>query len=299
MNLPKINMVFHGRWDWVFERILYLYQSQCKEFLITPSVHPIKGYDVYQYWRPGSVRAQAMSKNTNSNSEFYRRGIHMVHDSPYDKKRSNSDYRIGVIQRYHSILCTSKEQQNFYSNYHNNVHYVPLGVFEDRIMQPPKNESKLSLGFKARLYKDGVKGEQLLFQIARKLSSNKYEFVIVSPNAKKLINDLQNLGFTVKTSGNIDVLLVCSKYEGTPLPLVEACASGVYVLSTPVGEAPQILGKKQICSSSDDFVEQLNRLYDNRSLLLNFVNNGPHLVKNRTWENFFQQSENLWNSILQ
>lgn len=41
---------------------------------------------------------------------------------------------------------------------------------------------------------------------------------------------------------NIDVLLVTSRSEGTPLPLLEAMASGAYVIATDVGVVREVIG---------------------------------------------------------
>jgi hypothetical protein len=160
---------------------------------------------------------------------------------------------------------------------------------------------KIRLGFVARLYPDKVKGEDLLFEIASQLSPDQFEFVIrcdKSDNRKSvLIRNIQKLGFDISVDTEIDVLLICSKYEGTPLPLIEALASGTCVLSTNVGESPEVLSKENICKTSKDFVNRIKQIEQNRDQLKHFVENGYKLVSNRTWEIFFEKSRYLWTDI--
>lgn len=304
-DLPKVNMVFHGPVNWTFEKILYEYRSRLEgQYNIIPSENPISGCDVYQFFRPASVAAQRMNRKLPANHEFFLNGIHMIHDSPYDIKRHNTDFRLSTISKYRYIMCTSKEQYDFYYfkiNENASIRYIPLGFFEDKIRRALLSNklSKIRIGFIARLYPDRVKGEDLLLEIASNLDPNKFEFVIDSPNAQRLVDSLKVNKFTVLSNTQFDVLLICSKYEGTPFPLLEALAGGTYVLSTRVGEARWLLPENQLCSSdANEFVEKLNRIEENRNILKDFIERGQALVKGRTWDNHINQMTKLWDSII-
>ena len=302
--LPKINMVFFGTINWTFEKILAEYTSRLKEkYNIIPSRIPISGCDIYQYWRPAHVTAQKLFSKISPTHEYFTKGIHMIHDSPYDIKRHNTNFRLNHISKFNSVLCTSREQYDFYGTKvgYESLHHIPLGVFEDKVIHKAEinREKKIKIGFVARLYPDKVKGEDLLVQIAEKLDPRLFEFVIHSPSAPGLISQLKSLKFSVNTQGEFDVLLICSKYEGTPLPLIECCASGIYVLSTRVGEAKWLLPESQLCSNEPtEFVEKLNYISSNKEILEESLTEMPNLVKNRKWDNHVKGAEHLWYKIM-
>jgi hypothetical protein len=302
-DLPKINMVFFGNIDWIFEKILNEYTKQLSHsYNIIPSYGPISNCDVYQYWRPVCPYAQRLFSKIPSTHEFFTKGLHMIHDSPYDYRRHNTDFRLKIMPKFNQVLCTSKEQYDFYGSKtsYDNLNYIPLGVFKDRIIKNTKinKDKKLKLGFVARLYPDKVKGEDELIEIAKKLDPLNFEFVIHSPNAHALIQKLKFCGFNVFNSGEFDILIICSKNEGTPLPLLESCAGGTYVLSTSVGESRWMLPENQLCKTVEEFVIKLNMIYSNRELLENAQVNLPKLVRSKTWDNHTKQLEHVWYKIM-
>ena len=95
----------------------------------------------------------------------------------------------------------------------------------------------------------------------------------------------------------IDVTLILSKHEGTPLPLIESIGFGNYVLANPVGEVPTILNDHHIIKSMRDLTDKLNMIYHDRSLLEMFLNNSNDLIEGRTIKNFVTQTENIWKMI--
>ena len=305
-----INMVFHGHWGWVFSMMVEKYKELLKDYHIISSVNPIEGCDVYQYWRPVSPGMKLMIKKYPPTHEFFRKSIHMVHDSPYDNFRSSTAFRKSTLNHFHSLQCTSLEQFNFYNNFKGDTHswYTPLGVSESITKKPTyNNNGKIRLGFCGRIYSDKVKGEEELIKLAKLLPRDKFEFVIASPNADTYVNMLRDeLGFTVYTKGSqsmnyvynkIDVTLILSKYEGTPLPLIESIKAGSYVLGNDVGEVSTLLNDKHIIKSIKDLKNKLNKIYDNRSILKTFLEESEDLIKDRTWYNFITQSENIWKTI--
>jgi glycosyltransferase involved in cell wall biosynthesis len=275
------------------------------EYNIIPSIDPIRNAHVYQYWRPQWPKAQRFFRSLPKDSKMYTHGIHMLHDSPYDIKRHNTEQRKVNISNFRYVMCTSMEQYEYYQSLGDSVVYCPLSGLNNAAF-PLKldfnRNKKIRIGFVARLYPDRVKGEDMLQSIASQLSPENFEFVlhVTDMNNKKnvLERNIRSMGFNVLHKSEIDVLLICSKYEGTPLPLIEAISSGTYVLSTSVGDAPTVLPKKQICNTVEDFVDHLHRIESNRSILNEFIETGPSLVSSRTWENFFEKNRDLWESII-
>ena len=309
-KLPIVNMVFHGHWGWVFSQMVENYKKHLSNCNIISSVDPIEGCDVYQYWRPANKRMQAMINTYPPTHDFLRKGIHMIHDSPHDKFRANTPFRQDSIGCFHSILCTSLEQYNYYKKFKKNakIWYTPLGIGNDIVKKEIINKTqKIRLGFVGRIYSDKIKGEDELIKLAKLLPKEKFEFVILSPNADsyigKLRNELQFTVYTVKDGSfhdmykKIDVTLILSKHEGTPLPLIESIGFGNYVLANPVGEVPTILNDHHIIKSMRDLTDKLNMIYHDRSLLEMFLNNSNDLIEGRTIKNFVTQTENIWKMI--
>jgi len=309
-GLPIVNMVFHGHWGWVFSKMVENYKKHLKNCYIISSVNPIEGCDVYQYWRPGSRHMQAMIQQYNSNHPFLSKGVHMIHDSPYDKFRANTPFRQDSIGCFHSILCTSLEQYNYYKKFKKNakIWYTPLGIDDDITKKKIINKNqKIRLGFVGRIYSDKIKGEDALIKLAKQLPKEKFEFVILSPNAEsyisKLRDELQFKVHTVKDGSfyhmykKIDVTLILSKHEGTPLPLIESIGFGNYVLANPVGEVPVILKDHHIIKSIRDLRDKLDVIYHDRSILEKFLNDSSNLIGGRTVKNFATQTENIWKMI--
>lgn len=59
---------------------------------------------------------------------------------------------------------------------------------------------------------------------------------------------------------NIGILLILSESEGSPMPLLEAMASGKVVISTNTGIASLLLPKWCIVDKSKDIIQQVNRI---------------------------------------
>ena len=315
LKQPIINMVFFGHWGWAFSEILSQYKKYALGYSIIQSVKPIPGCDVYQYWRGASNDLNEIYNSlgpSNHTHNFIAKGIDMFHDSPNDAKRSKIGIRMKRLRSFGGSFCTSMEQYEFLKNqksvgkYHE---YIPLGIREDIVTKSIHNSnSKIKIGFIARSYYDGVKGEYRLFNIATKLDPSKFEFIILSPNLDSLVSKIRGLGFNVFTKNHtnfmslysmIDVTLILSKYEGTPLPLIESMKFGHTVLSTKVGEAPLLLNDTPyILSTDDEFVRALNKINKDRNILKENIKINRKKVHDRTWSTFVNRSIKLWERLL-
>jgi hypothetical protein len=307
---PIINMVFFGHWGWVFSKIVEEYKKYAKDFEIIPSVYPIEFSSVYIYWRSVNPLAKKFFSRhllSNVRSEFLIKGIMMLHDSPYDVKRFDPAYKSTWFHKYRWIQCTSVEQCNYVRKYTSNYFYSPLGVSERFMKKDSVNFSgKINIGFVGRAYGDGVKNERSLLKIASMLDSNKYCFTILSSNLQEITENIKSKGYTVYTNkdGNfmelykkIDVLLILSKYEGTPLPLIESMSLGHTILSTKVGESTSRLEKKYVLSTIEDFIKNLELIEKDRNILKENYDRNPAAIKDNTWENFVKKSIQIWEKM--
>lgn len=137
----------------------------------------------------------------------------------------------------------------------------------------------------AKLNQDGCVVEFKAIDAAQALKNN------TSPLSHKA---------TIQHLKNSDILLISSTHEGTPLPLIEAMASGCAVITTKVGIASEVLVGEQenfiIQRNVDEFVCAIKMLDKDRKLLTR--------LKTENLENYkkFFQDEitfNLWDNFIQ
>lgn len=123
---------------------------------------------------------------------------------------------------------------------------------------------------------DDRKGILLLESILRKLQEQhvRYEVLIIGTGWEKFSTKLGTVGIKVKVYpinhvddapqyyGAMDLLLITSSIEGGPYPLMEAMASKVLVVSSPVGHVPDIIENGEngyICNErlADEYVSAI------------------------------------------
>jgi glycosyltransferase involved in cell wall biosynthesis len=307
MKSLKVNMVMFGRCDWVFERMINEYKKYTNHEIVV-SKYPEPHMDIYQFWRPGWPETLRWVRRYSK----IERSVCMIHGSPSDVGRIYTPELLKQIKKFQHVLTTSKEQYDFFTQHHSNVSTAYLGI-DEKFLLPKESinlnpDSPLRIGFSARLYGDGVKGEKLLVNIIKRLDPRIFEIIISSPSRVILTKMLRQHGIRkqqVKISTdtktnfyNTDIHLVLSRHEGTPLPLIENMAVGNYVLSTPCGVAPEFLNCADICKTANDFIIRINEIYNNRALLTLAHENNPKRVEHLTWEQHAKKVEEIWKSLI-
>jgi len=166
----------------------------------------------------------------------------------------------------HALIALTKGQKNELCQKYNigscnKFHIVPLG-FELTPFLNLKNtkqqESLIKIGIIGRLVP--IKNHELFFNAARILMDKRedVEFWIVGDGErrKELEALVNSLGISKKVIfwgwikdmpkvyHDLDLLVLCSLNEGTPVTIIEAMASGVPVISTDVGGIREIFGEK-------------------------------------------------------
>lgn len=113
------------------------------------------------------------------------------------------------------------------------------------------------------------KRQSLLIDMAWKYDLSPYTFAIAGGGWENTAQVLQNLGVAVTLLNEIghdkmtefynviDLFLVTGYVEGGPLPLLEAMASGVKVLSPPFGYANDLLDQENTYENVDDLYQKI------------------------------------------
>lgn len=243
----KVNFVMSSYVDSpIFNHMIeYLKSSGIKAI---KTVKPIQNADIYCYFRP------------HLEEELKSPSVVTVH---HDLTDSNPDLHIEKFLKHYrkadAVVCLNSNQQNMLADLgvHNTV-IIPHG-YNSRVLSDvnhayKENSQKKTIGFFSHKYSRNVKGEGYLLELASKLSSDKYSFILVGKKRDLLCDDLRSLGFECQSFeflpysefsrlySLIDVLLITSNYEGGPASLPESLASGVPVFMTDVGMACDLRG---------------------------------------------------------
>lgn len=156
------------------------------------------------------------------------------------------------VELVHNSIDTIKFKKDFHSN-NKEINIIYVGRLSenkqiDKVIDAMyKSEDR----FKLKIIGDGEESNNLEAKI----------------NNLKLNNRVQLIGKKTQSQivafyKNADILILNSKKEGLPMVVLEAMATGLCILATPVGAIPEILkdGKNGyfIDGTSDDIVKKLN-----------------------------------------
>jgi glycosyltransferase involved in cell wall biosynthesis len=111
--------------------------------------------------------------------------------------------------------------------------------------------------------------------ITKSLDDAGYSFITCGKMPDALMNTQYNM---VRRAGGC--YLITSRYEGGPQAVLEAALTRTWVLSTPVGIAPEILHSSSICSCVDEFVEKLKRGPEQHIIEQNYNNALKYITHN-------------------
>lgn len=214
---------------------------------------------------------------------------------------------------------------------------IHLGIdIEELLSLAPANNSILKIGIIGRLVP--IKNHKMFFEAAKifltsyKLPSYYYRFLVIGDG--KLRKDLESyvlsLGINsfvefqgwhselAKIYNSLDIVVVTSINEGTPLCLIEAMSAAKPIIATDVGGVKDLFirGKDYglrhsdrikiydngiLCKSDDSngLAEALDLLLRNRDLREKMGNSGRVFVRNRfSKERLIQDIEMLYNNYL-
>lgn len=165
-------------------------------------------------------------------------------------------YLLWRYPRLH-VICMARRWMNTLRGYFipaERLHLIPHGI-DLELFQPAAQSpvsKRIRIGFVGRAYPDGRKGEDRMLEVSRRISPERFEFVLVGDRWETAEVELKKRGFETTyhrfldgaevpgVMASLDVLLVTSRNEGGPQPVMEALACGVPVISTEVGFVPEL-----------------------------------------------------------
>lgn len=119
---------------------------------------------------------------------------------------------------------------------------------------------------------NGRKRESILLDLAWKYDLTAFQFILVGGGWDEMCKTLQALGMQARTAitiddavlqtfyHSVDALLVTGYMEGGSLPILEAMASGLRVLSPKFGYAADYLDEDDLYDTVEELMDKLNSL---------------------------------------
>ena len=163
---------------------------------------------------------------------------------------------------------------------------IPPGICfldQNKGTNPNVNDSPpLSIGFVGRV--TGIKRPDRFLKIVETVRSLKLKIHFVVAGDGKLLNemkeyairrnlDLDFLGWVSDIEplfDKLDILVLTSDNEGTPISIVQGAAHSCIALSTDVGSVEDVLLDGEtgfICRTDEEFAQKIEYLYENRTIL--------------------------------
>ena len=202
----------------------------------------------------------------------------------------------------------------------NKISVIELGFELDELFKLPPRENKevINIGIVGRLVP--VKNHKMLFKVAKRVKGKGLRVKIAVIGDGEMREELEKyvieLGIEDKVefrgwikdlkaiSEGLDIVVLTSLNEGTPVSLIEAMAAGRPVVTTNVGGVKDIVedGKSGYLVESgnvEEFTKKLLELVRDPEKRRTFGQNGRNIVKNRfTKERLIKDTKELYNNLL-
>lgn len=148
------------------------------------------------------------------------------------------------------------------------------------IARNDKNKYSFDLIFLGRM--EDVKDPLRFIDIVSQIQKSKRDLKVAMVGDGALMNEVKDkvnelgLGKNITIFGNLinpykillssKILVITSRYEGTPMNALESIACGIPIVSTPVDGLLEIINKKYLCSTDKDFIKSITMLLDDNGL---------------------------------
>ena len=190
-----------------------------------------------------------------------------------------------------------------------------LGIPEDAVVLG--SFQKDGNGWEEGMSPKLIKGPDIFCEVVRQLHRNYPIFVLLTGPARGYVKSQltkQNIRFkhiylsdyreVANYFNLLDLYIIASRAEGGPKAILESMASGVPVVSTKVGMAPDIIisGENGFLADIEDIstlVRLSEKVIDSKELSSKFVRSGIALAKEYDWPIITQQYyEQIYSEIL-
>ncbi len=208
-----------------------------------------------------------------------------------------------IFKSADKIISTAQFEKNWliktFKIPESKLSYIPLPI--NLVDTPDKNHDRTitKIAYFGRLSREkNIKVLISAFKIIKQQRNNCSLFIAGDGPLRKNLEDfgktVGDVNFLGRLSnaemnyflGDIDIFVLPSKFEVSPRAVIEAMSRGIPVVTTPVGELPQIFqhGKECLFTTIDDpsdTAEKIMWLIQNKELAMRIAQAGRIMVKNR------------------
>lgn len=273
---------------------------------------PIDNANIYHYHRP------------HLELKLKEKSVCTVHHDLNDPDPWHSKFNF--IPRYNeatAIICLNNIQKKILKQLgisEKKISVIPHG-YNNKVLHLSKIEKsypkKIKIGIASRRYGRRVKGEVYLFELSKRLDPDHFEFILIGQDRLITSEVLKKMGFKVRTYerlpyklfqsfyDEIDLLLMCSNYEGGPANIPEAIATGVPIFSSPIGMAVDLIKKNYngIFLDMDPDIDALkitNICIKKPEIFARIASNARlQTIKALTWEEAINLNLSLYKKIIE
>ncbi|MDD5433768.1 MAG: glycosyltransferase family 4 protein [Candidatus Pacebacteria bacterium] len=264
-------------------------------------------------------------KKVHSSNKIVLTWFHFVDGEESNKKVFINQERLQFI---HTACNITKQKILDFGIGPSKVVMIPLGV-DLRLFSlaafEAKQKIRMDLGIPQSSFvigsfqKDGVgwgdgrepkliKGPDIFVKAVEKIASNFPVFVLLTGPARgyvkaelnkrkipyKSIGYLDNFEDVAKYYKVLDLYIVASRIEGGPQAILESMASGVPLISTKVGMAPDVIidGENGFLTDVEDIgqiVQKAKLIIENQNLRQKIIANGLKTAKDYSWAKISQK----------
>ncbi len=225
INFVMSNKVYSG----IFDAIISYFKTYLPEdHELYVSEFPLDNMDIYHYHRP-NLEEKLMHNSV----------VTVHHDLDDTDPWFDANKFIGRYKEADTIICLNSIQKNILeSRYHlKNTYIVPHGVNKEIFTDTKRNKrknSKFNILIVSKYYLRRVKGEAYLYELFKRLDSEKISFTFVGEGRSIQSLEAKNFGFETKCFEYLpyemfdslyheaDILLIPSLFEGGPANIPEA-----------------------------------------------------------------------------
>ena len=147
-----------------------------------------------------------------------------------------------ILQKISLVTVNSQILHDFLSPHIDNLIYAPNGVDADffhPIDSPKYPSNQIRVGWVGKI--KAAKNYSNFEDVRGKLEGNNFELDVIAPHKNASKSELRSAKEMRKYYQGLDYYLCTSWHEGTPNPALEAAACGVPVITTRVGNMPELI----------------------------------------------------------
>ena len=220
-----------------------------------------------------------------------------------------------VFKNAKKVICLSQSHKSYVSKYYgidiNHIEVVPNGINECYFVKSVKKKNKnLLLLFVGRLVKQ--KNPVRLIEAFRLIDNRNILLNVVGNGEDKLIiknliskYKLNNVKILGKKTGKellnyykkSDIFILTSDYEGLPLVLLEAMASGCAIVASKIRGVEELVGNFSLLTSpltAIEFSKNIKKLIENEKLRIHFANKGLKEARKYDWIEIVKKFEKIY-----